>query len=109
MGRMLTHPCLDCGRTGVRHNARGLCSRCYLRRWSAGRDFAGRPPVGPPTAPRNDLPPTRAALAAYCDRQDAALRADIRRRLVAGESLVLGRDGTARVAPTDGPRRVAAH
>lgn len=32
----LIAPCLDCGRVGIRHRARGLCNRCYYARQRAG-------------------------------------------------------------------------
>lgn len=83
-----TPTCLDCGRSGLRHNARGLCGACYARRWEHGGDFADRPPLGPPGKGVDNLasaPDWRA----YCDRQDAALRAEIRARRAAGRSLVL--------------------
>lgn len=105
---MLMQPCLDCGRTEIVHHGRGLCGRCYMRRVNRGRDFADRPPVSQPDVRGGPLPATRGQLAAACDRADAALRREIRRRMVAGESLVLAHDWTAHVAPTDEPHRVAA-
>lgn len=88
----LREPCRSCGRVGVTHQGRGLCSACYHRQLRAGT-LGHYPPVGPPP-PRPPMPEDGDARRAYLAAADAWLRRDIRARLAAGTSLVTAHDWT---------------
>ena len=76
MGRtqIMTEPCKDCGRVGLPHRGRGLCSTCYSRWLRDKPAIADGDPVfcTNPDCGAQMLQPSTSGMCGFCEEEMAA-------------------------------------